>query len=174
MAVVIVGAPAPGYLVAEATVKPGWVVLRGPQAVLVGIEKIATNPIDCSALSESFRKEITLDLAEYVAIVFPPDPIIAQVNIQEMVIVKAFQDLAVIGRNTQYSFNITPPVIEIEVKGPYTVINDLENNLEFEIYVDLKNLQPGVYVRRATIALPVTTALVGVSPEIFTVTIGGQ
>jgi hypothetical protein len=42
---------------------------------------------------------------------------------------------------------------------------------DFSVYVDLSKLEPGVYVRRATIALPLNTTLVGVDPEIFTVNV---
>jgi hypothetical protein len=42
------------------------------------------------------------------------------------------------------------------------------------VLVELKNLSPGVYVRRATITLPVKTTLVKVEPELFTVKIIGR
>jgi len=173
VAVVIDGKPAPGYQTAGVQIEPGKVVLRGPQMVLKGIEKISTNPIDCTDASESFKKKIALNLPENVSKLLPTDPILAHVHIEEMLISRTFEKLKVTGHNSKHSFSITPPVIRIEVKGPYSIVNDLENCPEFEIYIDLKNLDPGVYVRRATIALPVTTVLLGVSPEIFTVKIGG-
>ena len=82
--------------------------------------------------------------------------------------------MAVLGRDTGFSFSISPPVISIDVKGPANVVNTLETSEAFIVYLDLNSLKPGVYVRRATIVLPVTTALVGVNPEIFTVTIKGK
>ena len=47
----------------------------------------------------------------------------------------------------------------------------LDNEKGIHVYVDLKSLKPGVYIRRATITLPVKTTLIGVKPEIFTVKI---
>jgi len=171
VAVAVDGEPAPGFQIIATSAKPGKVVLRGPQNTLDGIEKISTNPIDLAGMSDSFKKETTLNLAENVAVIFPLDPILVEISIEEKVITKTFQDLEVLGRNTDYAFSITPPLITIEVKGPINVVNSLEASAEFKIYVDLESLKPGVYVRRATISLPVTTALVGVNPEIFTVKI---
>jgi hypothetical protein len=42
------------------------------------------------------------------------------------------------------------------------------------VLVELKDLNPGVYVRRAAITLPVKTSLVIVEPELFTVKVIGD
>ena len=39
------------------------------------------------------------------------------------------------------------------------------------VSVNLEALQPGIYVRRASIDLPVKTTLIKATPEVFTVTI---
>ncbi|MBW2175404.1 MAG: hypothetical protein JRH03_00345 [Deltaproteobacteria bacterium] len=168
------GEAAPGFHVTGATASPGKAVLGGPLYILKNIEHIATNPIDIAGASESFKREITLDLVENVTVLFPSNPIIAQIDIMEKMITRTFENVAVLGRDTGFSFSISPPVISIDVKGPANVVNTLETSEEFIVYLDLNGLKPGVYVRRATIVLPVTTALVGVNPEIFTVTIKGK
>ena len=85
-----------------------------------------------------------------------------------------FKELPLAGHDISLPYSITPPAISLAVKGPANVVNTLETSREFVVYMDLKGLEPGVYVRRATIVLPVNTLLVGVSPEIFTVTIKGN
>ncbi len=129
------------------------------------------NPIDIAGAAESFKKEITLDLVESVTVLFPAHPIQAQIDIAEKLITRSFKDLPLKGRNTGFSYSITPPVISLDVKGPANIVNVLETSEAFMVYLDLEGLKPGVFVRRATIILPVTTALVGASPEIFTVTL---
>ena len=165
------GEAALGFHVAGISTTPRKAVLSGPQFILDDIEHISTNPIDVSGASETFKKEITLNLAEGVTVVFPEGPILAQVDIAEKTITRTFQNLPLAGRNTELPYSITPPDITLDVKGPANVVNTLETGEAFVVYVDLNGLKPGVYVRRATIILPVTTMLVGVSPEIFTVTI---
>ena len=68
-----------------------------------------------------------------------------------------------------YPFKISPPAIEITVKGPARSVNFLPSDPDFDVYVDLKGLVPGVYVRRAVILLPLPTTLVKATPELFTV-----
>ena len=168
------GEAAPGFYVTTASATPYKATLRGPQYLLDDIQHITTNPIDIDGASESFKKEITLDLAESITVVFPEDPILAHINIVEKMITRTFKDLPLAGRNIDLPYSITPPAISLDVKGPANIVNTLESNKAFVVYLDLKGLAPGVYVRRATIVLPVTTMLVGVRPEIFTVTIKEQ
>ena len=168
------GETAPGFQITRVSISPHKAVLRGPQYILDDIEHITTNPIDITGASETFKKEITLDLVESVTVVFPEDPILAHIDIAEKTITRTFKDLPLAGRNIKRTYSITPPAISLEVKGPVNIVNTLETDETFVVYLDLTGLKPGVYVRRATIVLPVTTLLVGVSPEIFTVTINEQ
>lgn len=172
--VFVEGEAAPGFQITGASASPEKAVLRGPQFILDNIEHIATNPIDIAGVAEPFKKEITLNLMESVTVLFPADPILAQIDIAERMINRSFIDLPLVGRNTLLSYSITPPVISLDVKGPANIVNVLETSEAFMVYLDLEGLKPGVFVRRATIVLPVTTALVGVSPEIFTVTLKEQ
>jgi YbbR domain-containing protein len=165
------GEPAPGFIIAETVANPKTVVLRGPLYLLENIKSIATHPIDVSDVAESFKKEITLDLFEFVEMVPPKAPILAEIRLGERIVSKVFKDVAINGKNTAHTFQITPSLISIEVKGPARLLTRLETKPEFNIYVDLTDLKPGVYVRRATIELPVDTTLIHAAPEIFTVKI---
>jgi len=169
--VVVEGEAAPDFHVTGGSTSPHKAVVRGPQYILDNIEHITTNPIDIAGASEAFKKEITLNLAESVTVVFPEDPILAQIDITVKMITRSFKNLPLAGRHIKLPYSITPPGISLDVKGPANIVNTLETSEEFVVYLDLAGLKPGVYVRRATIVLPVTTMLVGVSPEIFTVTI---
>ncbi|MBW2043219.1 MAG: hypothetical protein JRI76_14525, partial [Deltaproteobacteria bacterium] len=72
---------------------------------------------------------------------------------------------------SRYRYHITPPTIDIEVKGPVRVLDTLVKDGGIKVYMDLKDLAPGVYPRRAVLALPPEAVLVSTSPEIFTVTV---
>lgn len=165
------GKPAPGFFVADAVAKPSSVTLRGPECVLDPIEKGLTKSIVVKGLSESFKKEIALDLAEDLDIVSPSKIILAEIFIEKKIVTRNFDDIIVEGKGTPYIYRITPPVINIEAKGPLNDIDKLQSENGIQVYVDLKGLNPGVYVRRAVISLPINTTLVNVEPEIFTVTL---
>jgi len=161
--------PAPGFFVADAVAKPSSVVLRGPESVLGPIEMVLTQPINVKGLSESFKKEIALDLAEDLDIISPFKIILAEIFIEEKIVTRMFNNILVEGKDTPYKYSITPPSINIEVKGPVNILEKLQTENGLKVYVDLKALTPGVYVRRAAISLPVKTTLVNASPAIFTV-----
>lgn len=165
------GKPAPGYAVAKTMVIPDRVLLKGPKQLIDDIQYISTFPIDVTGVSESFKKEVPLVLRENVQIVPTSPPIIAQVDIEELIITKTLKEIRVQGRDTSHAFQISPALITIQVKGPANALKELSSKDDFNVYINLKDLQPGVFVRRATIELPVDITLVNVEPKIFTVTI---
>jgi len=165
------GKPASNFFVSDALAKPSSLILRGPEKLLHPIEKVLTKSIDINGASESLKKEITLDLPEDIDIVFPSGVIHAEIFLEEKFAIKKFSSIPVKGKNTKYSYSITPPTINIEIKGPVNIFEKLKAKEEINVYVDLKGLKPGIYVRRAAITLPVKTTLAGVEPEIFTVKI---
>jgi len=164
------GKPAPGFFTYAVTM-PSSVMLKGPENILGPIEKIFTKPVDVNGLSESFKKEIALDLPECLDIISFSGIILAEVFIEEQIVAREFKNIPVKGKDSTYTFSITPPAIDIEIKGPVNLLEKLYQENGLEVCVDLKGLKPGIYVRRASIVLPVKTILVRVKPEIFTVKI---
>ena len=165
------GTPAPGFFVAKTATDPQKVVLRGPKRVLDTIENVSTLPIDVSDASESFRKEISLNLVADLEMLTPKTPIFADITLSEEILTKRFSNIKVLGNDPQHAFEITPPVITIDVKGPAKLLENLASSPEFKVYLDIKGLAPGVYVRRASLELPVGTTLISAAPEIFTIRI---
>lgn len=165
------GKPAKGFKVVKAGVKPSRVSLIGPESTLVAIENISTKPIDINGLAESFNKKITLDLPEDLKAILPPQNILAAVFIEEKIKTIIFNHVPVTGQGTRYRHHISPARIRIEVKGPVNTLEKLLAEKSIKVYVDLKGLKPGVYVRRAVIELPLKTTLAGAKPEVFTVKI---
>jgi len=165
------GKPAPGFIVSSATAKPSSVTLKGPESILAPVVKALSEPIDIKGLSESFKKEIALDLAEDLEGDSPSKLVLAEILIEEKIASRKFNDIPLEGKGTPHIYSITPPAINIEVQGPVNILEKLNTENGLKVYVDLKDLKPGVYVRRATITLPVKTTLVGVKPELFTVKI---
>ncbi len=159
------------FFIADAIVKPSSIILRGPEKTLHTMENVMTKPVDINGVTESFKKEIALDLDKYIDIVFPSGIIQAEIFIKEKMATKKIYKIPVKGKNTRYAYSISPPTIDIEIKGPVNILEKLKTKNDIKVYVDLKGLKPGVYVRSAAIILPVKTTLAGVKPEIFTVKI---
>ena len=164
------GKSATGFTVSGAIAKPSSVTLQGPESILGPMDKILTKPIEISGLSESFKKEVALDLVEDLEIISPSEIIFAEISIEEKIVTQSFH-IQVEGKNCPFSYMITPPAINIQVKGPVHIIEKLHTEKWITVYVDLKGLSPGTYVKRATITLPVKTSLISVTPEMFTIKI---
>jgi len=172
--VAVSGDPAGSYFISATLAEPSTVLLCGPQTVVSVIDQILTKPIDVTGRSESFKKEIALELTAGVQVCSSAGIILAEINIAEKDTVRRFADILVEGQNTAFEFSVSPPSITVEIKGPQNIVENLEPQKDIHVLVELKDLSPGVYVRRATITLPVKTTLVSVEPELFTVKIIGE
>lgn len=168
------GTPAPGYFVVQTVAEPELVLLSGPEQDLDKIESVFTHPIDVSGIADSFKKEITLDLPENLEAITLKAPILVSVEIAEEIQTKHFKAILVEIPGSKDRCEINPAYINMDVKGPVKLLEGLTRHSDFRVYVDIKDLDPGVYVRRATIELPVGTTLIKVKPEIFTVTISDK
>lgn len=166
--------PAPGHRVSLTLATPSTLQISGPEKVLDRIDQLATQPISLKDVSESFKKEITLDLPEGVTSAAGSGTplVLVQVNIEENVITRRFTGIPVESRNTAFKVKIEPSGIDIDVRGPEKNLGSLSEANDIHVYVDLAGLAPGVYVRRPQITLPVGITLAGAKPEVFTVTIG--
>ena len=169
--IAVSGKTAAGFFVEDLLTKPSTVMLCGSETELSSRDSILTKPIDVSGRSESFKKEIALQLTPGLEVCASSGIILAEIYIAEKDLTRRFADILVEGHNTPYKFSISPPTIHIEIRGPQQIIQNLHPRKDISVRVELKDLSPGVYVRRATITLPVKTTLVKVEPELFTVKI---
>lgn len=169
--VILTGKPGAGFTVADAVSRPADVFLRGPASVLSAFSQVDSKPVDVNGLTESVKSEIALNLPAGVDVIFPSGIMRADVFVEPRTITKKFAGLPVVGKNAHYRYSINPALVEIVVSGHMLKVEKLEPLRDIKIYVDLKDLKPGVYPRRATLSLPVEIALVDVTPEIFTVKI---
>lgn len=165
------GKVASGYAVSASVSKPSSVILRGPTSALDPIDEVATKPVDVNGLSASIKKELALNLPEEVKVIFPSGVLLAEIDIQEKIITKKFETVPVTGKNSSFNYKISPRHITFEIQGPENILEKLHQENGLQASVDLKDLKPGVYVRHASISLPVKTTLTQVSPEVFTVTV---
>ncbi len=167
--VVITGKSASGYWLIAKTAQPDYVLLSGPSHVISKISKISTKPIDITNAKDSFKKEVILDLAENV--LNRSGKIYASFDIKEKIIIKKIKGIPVKGRGTKRSYKIMPNIVEIEIKAPESLVRLNNFKEKIKVYIDLKGLKKGIYVRRAAISIPLNFTLVKAKPANFTVNI---
>jgi YbbR domain-containing protein len=172
--VAVSGDPAGSYFINGTLAKPSMMLICGPETAIGLVDEIFTKPIDVTARSESFKKEIVVDLAEGIETCSSSGIVLAEIYFAAKVATKRFVGVLVQGKNTPYEFSVSPRTLTLEIKGPLNIINNLQPQKDIRVFVELENLKPGVYVRRAAISLPVKTTLVSVEPELFTVKVIGD
>ena len=166
------GKPAPGYIALPSESKPVKVELQGAASVIDSIKSVRTKPVDITGFKESFKREVPVDIDKNFGIVSKPEIILVSVPIKEKTIIRTFKHIPVkTENNSMKKIIITPREMEIQVKGYANILKKKDIEKTFRIYIDLKGLGPGVYVRRAIINLPVGMILTNTKPEIFTVKI---
>ncbi|MDD2315867.1 MAG: CdaR family protein [Desulfobacterales bacterium] len=168
------GRPAAGFTIDGFTVKPPMVTLRGAQSILSSIQSVSSKPIRVDGLSESFQLEIVLDITEGLERVDGQGTLSAEIGIVEQMLIKKFSGLPVIGKEAGYRYAITPEYVDITVQGPFRHVSALLPDKDISLTLMLKDLKPGVYVRRANIGMPVGISLVDVKPELFTARITNE
>lgn len=168
---VLAGKTAPGYTVKAVRLKPEQIVLSGTAAALDGIETVKTHPIPLEDASETFKREVPLDLPETIAVEPPLRIVVVEIQIDEQIVTRVLTQVPVAGTGAAEAYQITPNTIDLTVRGPETIVQGIEKSPDFGVTIRLSGLSPGTHQLKATIRLPVQTVLVAASPEHFTVTI---
>ncbi len=168
---ILEGHPAPGFTVAAVSIQPNRILLKGTATMLADIDTVETRSINLKNASESFKKEVPLNLPEAIAVDPPLRFVVAHVEIKERIITRVLESIPVSVKGASAGFEILPDAITLTVKGPEAIVKKIEANPAFAVAVDLSNLTTGSHSLKAVINLPVRTTLVSVSPERFSVTI---
>ena len=165
------GEPAPDYTVTELWVEPDSVTVQGPAGVVDALETAPTAPVDVTGASGELQKWVPLALPEGVQAVSWPDPVQVTVGAARRQVVQWVRRVPVFGRGAAHGFHIRPPAIDLKAQGSIQALEGLRTSPDLSVTVDLSGLEPGVYVRRASISLPLSVTLLEAAPEVFTVTI---
>lgn len=163
-----------GYRVSRISATPPYLTVSGPSHLIESMTALSTKPFALANASESFRKEVSLDLPEQVSVDPDAKVITLHITIEEIIVIRTFKHIAVKWRNAEGDVRVSPQTIDLDIKGTGKTLARLEAENPIEVVLDLKGLQPGVYLRRAVIDLPVGTTLAGVTPALFSVTITGK
>ena len=165
------GEPAKGYIALEAAPEPIIVELTGAAPLIQSITELKTKPVDISNASESFKKNIPLDLENLSAIPMADPIIVVSVPIQQQLVTKTVENIPIQVWNTSSLVTIEPSAINVSVKGPFEALSNKEIINEIYSFIDLKGLKPGVYARHAYVNIPVDLMMTDAVPRVFTVKI---
>jgi len=171
VSVVFSGEPASGFYVAGIQPDPLEMTLKGPRSLLAPHQKVFTHPVDLTAVAETFKKQVTLNLPENLRVVSGKEIVTVEIRIQEEMASKTIENIPIDVRGACKTFRLDPPTMDIEVKAPVHELQKVKVGKDIVVSVDLTGMKPGTHTVRASINLPVDFALAGASPEYFQVTI---
>ncbi len=165
------GQPAKGYIALEAVINPSNVELTGAAPFINSIKQLKTKPIDLANTRKTFKKSMPLDL-ENPSLIFSTDHIIAiEIPIHQQLISKTIENIPIEIYNCPNSANIEPSLVTIEVKGPFETLNNKEIIEQIYSFIDMKDLNSGIYARHVYINVPVGLIMTNAVPQVFTIKI---
>jgi len=162
--------PVPGYVVSAVVASPSSIQLTGPASKLEKISAVRTTPIDVAGLTEPSKKKVALNL-NHNPHVQPVGHGLVEVRlvVEERIIDKRIKTEVRAAGGTDCRYEVRPGWIELLLRGPENTIENLVQGEGIQVYVDLRGLRPGTYVRHAVIEPPLNTTVVEAKPEAFTV-----
>jgi len=170
----IAGDPKVGWTITAVTVEPATAKITGGESQLALLDQIFSDTITIDNIADSQHlSEVKLVVPEGVILV-DPEVVAMTIHLAADQITHTWRDLTVATRGNQNPATVHPKKITLRVRGPQAELEQLDNGHAVDLFIDLSGLEPGVYVRRAVIRLPLEVALVEAIPALFTVTISGS
>lgn len=149
----VVGNPAPGYRVLNATVNPPSVLVTGTPTQLERPFTVQTEPIDVTGLTETFETRVSLDLPPGITL-DEVQEISATVEIEPFSSTKVFnRPVELQGTNEELETIIEPENIRVVLFGPLPVLDALPEQ-EVLVTLDIFGLDVGTHELEPAVTIP--------------------
>jgi hypothetical protein len=164
--------PEEGYEVTNIAIQPEFVEVRLAQSEAGKVKKVMTEALYLSGVQEDIEKELSLvltglDLPRSLS----TKKVKVSLSINEKMIEKTISDIPVGVVNTTYETTITPSVLDVKVTCPYHLKDELLRET-ISASIDLEEVKPGKYLKKADIKLPGTVSVIETDPLRFEVVVG--
>jgi YbbR domain-containing protein len=146
--VVLRGAPANGYKLVKAEVLPALVTIRGEDALISTVEKVNTEEIDLSGMTETFEKEVLLNLPEGISAPFAEETVNVKLHIEPLMVGSlefTSDEIAIENMDPEMNYEVLSPASNVfvaYVRDVKSVVEGL-NKEKFKISVDVAGVEAG-------------------------------
>lgn len=168
---VVTGTPAAGFEVAAVTSDPLLVLVEGDDDELAGLTAADTTPVSISGATQDLTADVPLNLPAGVLVLGGDETVAVTVSIRPIAATRVFDaGMVLVGEQPTLDYRLSANHVLATVGGP---LSDLErlDGAAFTLEVPVAGLGVGTYEVRLSANLPVGLSLVGVDPEVVTVTI---
>ncbi len=156
------GKVANGYTISGVDIRPATVDVSGPSRFVLPLSQIDTEPFDVSGITNDVEREI--DLADTNSMLrYSLDSVDARVSVNEVIGDREFRSVSVEVQNCDYRFRVEPHAGSITIRGPVLKLANLDT--KGILYVDAKDLAPGLHDLPVQVNLPDGMQIVRESPD---------
>lgn len=149
----LVGQPAPGYRVLDISVTPVSVLVQGRPTLLRQLDRVQTEPIDITGLTEPFRQQVALALPEGIT-QEEVEEIIVEIDIEPLYTTDTYNPTVLIqGLDENLEATVEPESVRVILYGPLPVLETLPDE-EVRVTVDLFGLISGTYSLEPDVSFP--------------------
>lgn len=157
--------------IAETKVSPEMVEVSGPVSTIEDVTTAYTQSIDVTSLGAgTFERELPLEpVGDYVS--FSAVRVAVQLRVEEIFVAKEIRRVKVEVRNARLQSVVTPPTVDLTVRGPKRLLQEGSNLPEVSVYWDAEDKGPGRYEASPLINVPDGLEVVAVRPKLVRVTL---
>lgn len=149
----LVGQPAPGYRVLDISVTPVSVLVQGRPTLLSQLDRVQTEPIDITGLTEPYRQQVALSLPEGIT-QDEVEEIFVEIDIEPLFTTDTYNPKVFIqGLDEDLVAAVDPDTVRVVLSGPLPVLETLLDE-EVSVTIDLFGLITGTYSLEPTVSFP--------------------
>ena len=164
------GEPPSGYKAGEMELVPDTVEVTGPAPAVARLQSVLTEPLQLSRLTQSTTLDLDLMRPQGGLLSYNLPQVRVRVDIQDVMISRAFQQIALTVRNTDFTTELSPATIDVVVHGPQRVLEQLQLSEE-EVFIDAAGHEPGTAPIAITVLVPPGVEIVSQEPQEVSLTL---
>jgi len=162
---VIQGEPETGYMIDEIALEPNEVEVRGPENMLLGLDRLWTEPIDVTKLTGSTTVVIKPTMPSVAVSLTKPTEIKANLKINPKLTVRAFKNVKIETVNSAYKFELEPETVDLMIRGPVNAMTELVTGKGLQVILDLAGFESGRFKRKLVVRVPEKMEVLEVKPD---------
>lgn len=140
---IMIGAPAPGFVVEEVKVEPSATQIKVAKSEYANVKELWTEKIDLTGLTESEIRSVGLDLAGQHVELYGTFKAAVEIRIVEEIVTRTIEKLPVRVINYTRPVRLEPDHLQVTMKGTRNSISALDLQTA-DAWIDLSEIQPGV------------------------------
>jgi YbbR domain-containing protein len=149
---------------------PDTVEVTGPAPAVARLQSVLTEPLQLSRLTQSTTLDLDLMRPQGGLLSYNLPQVRVRVDIQDVMISRAFQQIALTVRNTDFATELSPATIDVVVHGPQRVLEQLQLSEE-EVFIDAAGHEPGTAPIAITVLVPPGVEIVSQEPQEVSLTL---